>query len=336
MGFSTQKFFPEHQPKAALSQPLWHEKTASRKFFDLTKVASENPPAKPTSTRKKSDRTYETAPEVIYEHYRYTAFGEPEIYDSSGNKLATSAIKNEILWNSRRYDSTTNLYYYKYRHYAPALGRWLSRDPIEEWGGVNLYGFVGNEPLGQWDRLGLELTKVVNYEEKEGEVIQQYGEGDAMTKSNWRPAQPEIQLLNKGKCKLVIKGKLTISIVYKDKALKDKKLNELDPKVTGPYANITLQQFERTRAEQWKTQWNAASDETKPLEKVYDSIAEAEAARTRANQIINAHLYIATARNEAIGVVTYGHYFDDPQGEIEETRKLLFEGIALLELANGK
>jgi RHS repeat-associated protein len=130
MGFSTQKFFPEHTPKAALSTQLWHEKTASRKFFDLTKIASKNSPAKPTTAREKSDRTYETAPEVINEHYRYTAFGEPEIYDSSGNKLATSAIKNEILWNSRRYDSATNLYYYKYRHYSPALGRWPSRDPL--------------------------------------------------------------------------------------------------------------------------------------------------------------------------------------------------------------
>jgi RHS repeat-associated protein len=93
---------------------------------------------------------------VIYEHYRYTAFGEPEIYDSSGNKLATSAIKNEILWNSRRYDSTTDLYYYKYRHYTPALGRWPSRDPIEEDGGVNLYGFAFNNSFYWYDFLGAE------------------------------------------------------------------------------------------------------------------------------------------------------------------------------------
>jgi RHS repeat-associated protein len=157
MGFSTQKFFPEHQPKAALSTQLWHEKTASGKFFDQTKIVSEKSPAKPTTARKKSDRTYETATEVIYEHYRYTAFGEPEIYDSSGNKLATSAIKNEILWNSRRYDSTTNLYYYKYRHYAPTIGRWLGRDTIAEKGGYNLYNFVGNEPIGRWDKFGLEV-----------------------------------------------------------------------------------------------------------------------------------------------------------------------------------
>ena len=32
---------------------------------------------------------------------------------------------------------------------------WLSRDPIGELGGLNLYGFVGNEPISRYDRLGL-------------------------------------------------------------------------------------------------------------------------------------------------------------------------------------
>ncbi|MDB9742091.1 hypothetical protein OAB00_04505, partial [Akkermansiaceae bacterium] len=71
----------------------------------------------------------------IIELYRYTAFGEPEIYTPTGTKLATSAIDNPVLWNSRRYDADTELYYYKYRQYKSDIGRWLSRDPIEEWGG---------------------------------------------------------------------------------------------------------------------------------------------------------------------------------------------------------
>ena len=39
--------------------------------------------------------------------------------------------------------------------YNPGTGRWLSRDPIEENGGVNLYGFVGNQPVSNVDALGL-------------------------------------------------------------------------------------------------------------------------------------------------------------------------------------
>ena len=45
--------------------------------------------------------------------------------------------------------------YYGYRYYDPKTGRWPSRDPIGEEGGVNLYGFVGNDGLNQWDYLGL-------------------------------------------------------------------------------------------------------------------------------------------------------------------------------------
>jgi RHS repeat-associated protein len=36
--------------------------------------------------------------------------------------------------------------YYGYRYYDPVTGRWPSRDPIGEKGGINLYGFVGNRP----------------------------------------------------------------------------------------------------------------------------------------------------------------------------------------------
>jgi len=45
--------------------------------------------------------------------------------------------------------------YYGYRYYDPKTGRWLSRDPIEERGGINLYGFVGNSPIQRIDLFGL-------------------------------------------------------------------------------------------------------------------------------------------------------------------------------------
>jgi hypothetical protein len=43
---------------------------------------------------------------------------------------------------------------YLYRYYDPVTGRWLSRDPIEEEGGINLYGFVRNDGVNKWDYLG--------------------------------------------------------------------------------------------------------------------------------------------------------------------------------------
>ena len=44
---------------------------------------------------------------------------------------------------------------YLARPYDPNMGRWLSRDPIGEAGGVNLYGFVGNDAANKTDFLGL-------------------------------------------------------------------------------------------------------------------------------------------------------------------------------------
>lgn len=46
-------------------------------------------------------------------------------------------------------------------HYDPNIGRWLSRDSIEENGGANLYGFVGNDGINWWDYLG--YSKITIY-----------------------------------------------------------------------------------------------------------------------------------------------------------------------------
>ena len=42
-----------------------------------------------------------------------------------------------------------------YRHYAPVLGKWITRDPTEEGGGYNLYAYVSNNPIMFSDPLGL-------------------------------------------------------------------------------------------------------------------------------------------------------------------------------------
>jgi hypothetical protein len=43
---------------------------------------------------------------------------------------------------------------YGNRYYSPALGRFINRDPIEEAGGLNLYGFCGNDGINRFDVLG--------------------------------------------------------------------------------------------------------------------------------------------------------------------------------------
>ncbi len=52
-------------------------------------------------------------------------------------------------------DEESGLLYYGHRFYSPETGRWLSRDPITERGGMNVYEFCGNDAFDHGDKLGL-------------------------------------------------------------------------------------------------------------------------------------------------------------------------------------
>lgn len=58
-------------------------------------------------------------------------------------------------FSTKPIDEVSEFYYYGYRYYDATTGRWPSRDPINERGGVNLYGFVGNGAINWVDILGL-------------------------------------------------------------------------------------------------------------------------------------------------------------------------------------
>ncbi|MCW1887021.1 RHS repeat-associated core domain-containing protein [Luteolibacter flavescens] len=105
---------------------------------------------------------YENAP-----HYEYDPFGR-QVAGSDNTPLYG--------FSTKPMDAETGLYYYGYRYYDPVTGRWPSRDPIEERGGVNLYGFVGNDGIRYLDTDGRiwvdgngvqipdqDLAKVVTY-----------------------------------------------------------------------------------------------------------------------------------------------------------------------------
>jgi RHS repeat-associated protein len=81
--------------------------------------------------------------------YEYGSFGEPL------RLTGPAATNNPFRFSTKRTDATADLALYEYRAYNPALGRWLSRDPIEEVGGRNLYAFVVNVPTSRADVLGL-------------------------------------------------------------------------------------------------------------------------------------------------------------------------------------
>ena len=66
------------------------------------------------------------------------------------------AYGNPFGFSTKYGDGETALAYYGYRYYAPGVGRWLNRDPIEEIGGLNLYAFGLNSAVGAVDLLGLD------------------------------------------------------------------------------------------------------------------------------------------------------------------------------------
>ena len=78
-------------------------------------------------------------------------------YDAFGNIISKSGPLADFFrhrFSTKYYDAETRLYYYGYRFYHPSLMRWLNRDPIDERGGLNLYGYCWNKTY-LWDRLGL-------------------------------------------------------------------------------------------------------------------------------------------------------------------------------------
>ena len=73
----------------------------------------------------------------IKAHYEFSPFGK--VVTATG----TMSGDFNYRFSSEHLDIETGLVYYIYRYYTPELGRWLSRDPISELGGWNLYAMGG-------------------------------------------------------------------------------------------------------------------------------------------------------------------------------------------------
>src|SRR5271165_546915 len=77
-------------------------------------------------------------------------------YDSFGNLTASTAtLTNPFRYTGREFDSETGLYFYRARYFDPAVGRFISEDPIRFGGGVDFYPYVDNSPVNAVDPLGL-------------------------------------------------------------------------------------------------------------------------------------------------------------------------------------
>jgi RHS repeat-associated protein len=129
---------------------------------------------------------------TIVEAYDTDAYGNTLIFKaagSGGNWWADDATQTDLpaceyIFTGRQYDPETEIYFYQARYYSPALGRFLSRDPLNSSddsgatdgeslalsvtnrdmtrvvGEVQCYLFVAANPAVQVDPLGLAAEEV--------------------------------------------------------------------------------------------------------------------------------------------------------------------------------
>ncbi len=91
----------------------------------------------------------------VKERYDYSAFGLRRILAPDWSSRSTSECAWTFGFQGQFLDEESGFMNYGYRYYSPYLGRWLSKDPAGEQGGLNLYAFAENRPTNTVDHLGL-------------------------------------------------------------------------------------------------------------------------------------------------------------------------------------
>jgi len=91
-------------------------------------------------------------PKVVWTA-RQLAYGQALVDEDPDNDQTD--VTFNIRFPGQYYDAESGFHYNRYRYYDPTLGRYLNADPIGQAGGVNVYGYVGENPKNRSDPLGL-------------------------------------------------------------------------------------------------------------------------------------------------------------------------------------
>ncbi len=80
-------------------------------------------------------------------------------YEPFGKATVTvNTVENNLRSIGQYYDRETGMHYNYFRDYDPSTGRYPQADPIGLAGGMNLYAYVGGNPISRIDPLGLDAT----------------------------------------------------------------------------------------------------------------------------------------------------------------------------------
>ncbi|MBK9121035.1 MAG: alpha/beta hydrolase [Phycisphaerales bacterium] len=88
---------------------------------------------------------------AIVAHYEYDPYGG--VTKAQGDYAADNAWR----FSTKQWDDETGLGYWGFRYYDAVIGRWMSRDPIGERGGLNFYLYGAGNPSAYIDGLGLYI-----------------------------------------------------------------------------------------------------------------------------------------------------------------------------------
>jgi RHS repeat-associated protein len=155
----------------------------------------------------------------VLERLSYDAFGKITCMEPDGTPVASSTTGVDVGFQGQIRDEATDLYQMGLRWYNPALGRWMSHDPIGLRGGVNEFSRTSNNPIGLADPFGLKedsrenLAKRSNIAEIAANQNGKHDWDKNLAKDDFLPGSNKC---NKFVCDVLTDAKARMVVILKD------------------------------------------------------------------------------------------------------------------------